>query len=129
MTQSILLVDDSATIRASVSKTLVVAGYHVIQASDGEEAIELVKSHCPDLAIIDILMPGIDGYAVCDELKRMGEPWRSLPILFLTCVESTALELLGRQFGGYLKKPAQAKQLLEAIDQTLSVASRTTSQP
>jgi len=120
MAQSILLADDSATVRTIVSKTLIKAGYEVIQAKDGEEAIDLMKNNRPDLAILDILMPGIDGYGVCEHLKTMGEPWSSLPILFLTSVKSNALELMGREFGAYLNKPVQPERLLAVVDETLA---------
>ena len=122
MAQSILLADDSATVRATVSKVLVQAGYEVFQAKDGTEAIELAKVHKPDLAILDIVMPGMDGYQVCEQLKDMGEPWNTLPILFLTSVKSNALELLGREFGAYLNKPVKPDHLLSVVDETLAKA-------
>ena len=117
---TILLADDSATVRTIVDRALTSAGYRVIAASDGASAVELARKYQPDLAILDILMPELDGYGVCERLKQMGEPFDTLPILFLTCVKSRALELLGREYGAYLNKPVQTGELLEAIDQQLS---------
>lgn len=125
MAHSILLADDSSTIQRAVSKILTQAGYDVIQAKDGREAIHMAKVHKPDLAILDIVMPVLDGYCVCEQLKEMGEPWNSLPILFLTSVKSHALELLGREFGAYINKPVDPEHLLSIIDETLANTAET----
>ncbi len=117
---TILLADDSSTVRTLVDRALTEAGYRVITAEDGASAVELARVHRPDLAILDILMPELDGYGVCEKLKAMGSPWEDLPILFLTCVKSKALELLGNEYGAYLRKPVQTEQLLSAIDKQLS---------
>lgn len=113
--QKILVVDDSRTVRAIVVRALAEAGYEVITAADGVEAVERAKSDRPDLAVLDICMPFMDGYAVCDELKKLGEPLSRLPIVFLTTVESHALELLGSSLGAYLQKPVQAEELLKVV--------------
>ncbi len=117
---TILLADDSSTVRTMVNKILTEAGYRVISASDGTSAVELARIYRPDLAIIDIMMPELDGYGVCEQLKLMGSPWEDLPILFLTCVKSKALELLGNEYGAYLNKPVCSEQLLSTIDRQLS---------
>ena len=70
----ILVVDDSNAVRTVVRKTLSQAGYEVVTAANGIQAIEAAKSERPQLAILDICMPFLDGYGVCQELKRMGEP-------------------------------------------------------
>ena len=94
---------------------------HMIEARDGREALEKVQQEKPTLAILDIVMPELDGYAVVDQLQHMGEPFDKLPILFLTCVDSNALELLGDKYGAYLRKPVNADRLLKAIDQHLPI--------
>ncbi|HMO14461.1 MAG TPA: response regulator [Pirellulaceae bacterium] len=120
MANKILLVDDSQTIRNWASKILEKSGFVVTQARDGAEAIRLACADAPDLVIVDVVMPRIDGYGVCDALKSMGEPWRSLPILFLTSVHDSATELIGRDFGAYLRKPAMPEQLLQAVQKSLN---------
>lgn len=118
--RKILLADDSSTIRTMISRVLTSNGYNVITACDGAEAIQKVQEHDIDLAIIDIVMPGIDGYGVCQRFQEMGNGFSNIPILFLTCVESKALELLGNEYGAYLRKPVKAEVLLKAIDKQLS---------
>ena len=115
----ILVVDDSRTIRSIVERGLRDAGYQVITAADGLEAIELAQSERPDLAVLDICMPFMDGYGFCDELKSFGEPLCSLPIIFLTSIESHALELLGNSLGAYLHKPVKVDELLQVVDSVL----------
>jgi CheY-like chemotaxis protein len=121
-TRSILLADDSKTVRTLVSRALTQAGYHVITAADGVAAVEMAREHKPSLAVLDIVMPGLDGYGVCERLKAMGPPWDHLPIVFLTCVNSKALELLGNAYGAYLRKPVQPDLLLAAIEQQIASA-------
>ena len=115
----ILVVDDSNSIRTVLQRTLCQAGYDVVTAADGVQAIEAAKSEHPQLAILDICMPFLDGYGVCQELKRMGKPWSELPIIFLTTLESHALELLGHELGAYLQKPVCDQRLLETVNELL----------
>ena len=119
---SILLADDSKTVRTLVGRALTYAGYNVICASDGISAVQLAREHRPSLAVLDIVMPGLDGYAVCERLKAMGPPWEDLPIIFLTCVNSKALELLGNAYGAYLRKPVQPDLLLAEIEKQIALA-------
>lgn len=119
---SILLADDSQTVRTFVGRALSQAGYHVVVASDGVTAVQLAREHRPSLAVLDVVMPGLDGYAVCERLKAMGPPWDSLPIVFLTCVNSKALELLGNAYGAYLRKPVQPDLLLAVIEKQIGFA-------
>jgi CheY-like chemotaxis protein len=120
--QSILLADDSQTVRTLVGRALTHAGYTVISANDGVSAVQMAREHRPALAILDVVMPGLDGYAVCERLKAMGPPWDDLPIIFLTCVNSKALELLGKAYGAYLRKPVQPDLLLAEIEKQIALA-------
>ncbi len=118
----ILVVDDSTTIRLLLKRTLVSAGYDVTIANDGLQALDIAKSGCPDLAILDIRMPFLDGYGVCQEFKAMGPPWSDVPIVFLTTLNSHALELLGDEMGAYLKKPVCPDDLLQIVRQFVGPA-------
>jgi len=119
----ILVVDDSNAVRTVVQRTLCQAGYDVVTAADGLQAINAAKTERPQLAILDICMPFLDGYGVCQELKQMGKPWSDLPIIFLTTLESHALELLGHELGAYLQKPVCDQRLLETVGELLPLAS------
>ena len=111
----VLVVDDSRTVRTVVNRTLTSVGYEVITASDGIESLEVVQRELPLLAILDIRMPYLDGYGVCQELQKLGEPFSKIPIIFLTTLESHALELLGDELGAYLQKPVRPQQLLDTV--------------
>lgn len=116
---TILLADDSSTVRTMISRVLCEAGFRVVAARDGREAIDLAKRELPVLAVLDIVMPELDGYGVVEQLKGMGEPFCRLPIVFLTCVDSKALELLGDEYGAYLRKPVKPDELLAVIREHL----------
>ena len=111
----ILVVDDSRTVRVQVRQLLAEAGYQVVLAQGGDDGLRLVAVENPDLIILDIQMPGIDGYTLCQLVKQMGSPWDELPVVFITSLESHALNLLGHQMGAYLKKPVGRDALLEAV--------------
>ncbi len=111
----VLVADDSRTIRMQVSRILMDAGYEVREASDGAEAVERMSEECPTLAILDIKMPAMDGYGVCQQLREMGAPWNRLPIIFLTSESSHALEMLGRELGAYLRKPVSSEAVLSTV--------------
>ena len=111
----ILVVDDSRTIRTHLQQILTEAGYDVVLAGDGDEGFRLVAVEQPDLLVLDIQMPGMDGYALCQSVKQMGKPWCSLPVIFITSLESNALNLLGDEMGAYLRKPIRRDAVLEAV--------------
>ena len=111
----ILLADDSAAVRTQVSRALSDAGYEVAQATDGLAALQLAATEPPALAILDIEMPSMDGYAVCQEIRQMGSPWSEIPIVFLTASRSRALEMLGTQLGAYVQKPISPDALLKVV--------------
>jgi CheY-like chemotaxis protein len=115
----ILVVDDSQAVRKAVRRSLVNAGYDVTCASNGYEAIDLLTADF-SLMILDIKMPGLDGYEVCEQLKSAGVNFQNLPIIFLTCSGSHALELLGKQYGAYLQKPVAPEVLVAAVKDQLS---------
>lgn len=119
--QKLLIVDDCQSIRLTVQRILSQAGYEVITAANGNEAIERLQEE-PSLMVLDIEMPGMDGYGVCEKLRELGKEYERLPIIFLTCLESKALELLGHEFGAYLKKPVHPGELVSVVKKQLSLA-------
>ena len=118
----ILVVDDSRAVRVSVQRVLEAAGYEVICAVDGNEAISRLDQN-PHLMILDINMPGLDGYGVCEQLAAIGVDSQTLPIVFLTSNDSHAMELLGQQYGAYVHKTADGDQLLGVVADQLSTVS------
>lgn len=118
----IVIADDSRTIRIQLRRTLTAAGFEVVEAETGVEAIQRICQEKPFLAILDINMPEMDGYGVCQKLAELGPPWCDLPIVFLTSLESHALEVLGDQLGAYLKKPVDSALVLSTVRSFLPVS-------
>ena len=118
----LLVVDDSQAVRIKVKRVLSDAGYDVITACDGLEAIAKLDQG-PALIVLDVNMPGLDGYGVCEKLRELGSAYDNLPVVFLTSLESKALELLGREFGAYLNKPVCDQKLLSVVEEQLAQSS------
>jgi two-component system, OmpR family, alkaline phosphatase synthesis response regulator PhoP len=89
--KKILIADDEADILKSVSFRLKKAGYGVLTAENGATAIEMVRSHNPDLVILDLRMPVKDGLEVCKEMKA-DDSLKSIPVLFLTASSGIKVE-------------------------------------
>ncbi len=115
----ILIVDDSKTIRAQVSRILRDSGYQALCATDGLEALESVRSNAPDLIVLDVNMPNLDGFGVCERLHQMDPPLGQTPIIFLTSENNNVLRLLGASMGAYLQKPIQKDPLLKCVREIL----------
>jgi CheY-like chemotaxis protein len=115
----ILIIDDSHAIRFQLERILIAAGYQVITASDGSHAIELLKQQKPSLLLLDIKMPGLDGYGVCEEISQLHQGADRPPVVFLTSLRTKALELLGKEFGAYLQKPVSEPELLRVVQEQL----------
>ncbi len=114
--QSILAVDDSASMRQMVAFTLKGAGYHVIEASDGQEAYEKAIHQSVDLVLTDQNMPRMDGVTLVKNLRELPS-YSSTPILILTTESSPEMKTKGREAGatGWLVKPFDPNKLLEVI--------------
>ncbi|QFQ02891.1 Response regulator MprA [Corynebacterium urogenitale] len=107
----ILVADDDQAVRESLRRSLIFNGFTVILASDGAEALKLINSERPDLAILDVMMPQRDGLEVCRELRSHGD---DLPILLLTARDSVSERVAGLDAGAddYLPKPFALEELL-----------------
>jgi DNA-binding response OmpR family regulator len=91
MNARILVVDDSHLVRDIVRLRLESMGYRVSLAEDGEQAMEMIQANPPDLVVLDIHLPGIDGYEVCRRLRQdEKEVIRELPIIALTSMDDTS---------------------------------------
>jgi DNA-binding response OmpR family regulator len=111
---SILVVEDDATIARFVELELAHAGYEVLRSADGGEALEALDSHEPDLLILDLMLPGMDGIEVAKKVRESG---RSLPILMLTAKAETQDVVSGFDAGAddYLRKPFEIPELLSRV--------------
>lgn len=112
----ILVIDDEAEITEIIETFLKDAGYQVLVENSSVMGIERAKSFKPDLILLDIMMPFMDGYEVCDELKKSKET-ENIPVVFLTGKDARSDE--GRSFraGGdmFIKKPFNCDRLLEIV--------------
>ncbi len=117
--QTVLVVDDEANIRKLLHQELEEAGYKVIEAVNGSEALSLARNKKPDLIILDILMPGIDGFDVMTILKN-DENTSDIPILIYSIIEDREK---GYRLGAddYITKSAGAEKLLETVSSLVAV--------
>jgi len=118
--QKILVVEDNQDNRELVVKVLKVNGYQVIEAVDGEEAIEKTKTECPDLILMDLFIPKIDGYEVTRRLKR-DRDLKSIPIIALTAhaMKGDMEIALAAGCDGYIPKPIDVRELPKQIERFL----------
>jgi two-component system, chemotaxis family, chemotaxis protein CheY len=116
----ILAVDDSASMRQMVRYTLESAGYTVVQAVDGVEALELARRRGADLVLTDVNMPRMDGITLVRELRAL-ESYRLTPMLVLTTESGQETKMRGKQAGatGWIVKPFNPEQLLATIARVL----------
>ncbi len=107
--EKILVVDDEAAVRRILTMRLSMAGYRVVVAADGEEAIEMYRAESPDLIVLDVMLPKMDGYGVCRELRKES----NVPIIMLSALGTIADRITGLDIGAddYLAKPFSPKEL------------------
>jgi CheY-like chemotaxis protein len=124
MNAKILIADDQAPIRNLITSVLS-KDYQVIQASSGTEALKLVRQEHPDLVIMDILMPGMDGLTVCTQLKA-DPSTAKIPVVMLTIIDYELNRRFAENLGadGYLTKPFTADQLRQAVSSCLGGAAK-----
>jgi diguanylate cyclase (GGDEF)-like protein len=119
--QLILAVDDAPNILKAIQYILTKAGYSVLTARDGDEALTLVKREHPALVISDIMMPGLDGYELCSRL-RAEEATSLIPFIFLSAKDTVDDRIKGIQTGAdaYLTKPFHRDELLALVETVLT---------
>ncbi len=120
MSKVILAVDDSASMRQMVGVTLRSAGYQVVEATDGQEALEYAREHAVDLVLTDVNMPRMDGIRLVSELRALPS-YRLTPLLLLTTESSPERKQEGKQAGatGWMVKPFSPDQLLATLSRVL----------
>ena len=115
--QKILIADDDTNIVELISLYLTKEGYETKKAYNGREALKHLQSFAPNLMILDIMMPEMDGYAVCREVRKMS----SIPIIMLTAKGETFDKVLGLELGAddYMVKPFDTKELVARVKAVL----------
>ena len=113
--RKILVADDCRTIRSTVRRMLLENGWDVTLARNGREAVQIARRDIPDLIILDINMPRMDGYSACTEILN----FMDLPVVFLTSNSAKHLEVMGRRFGAYLQKPVCPDRLIATVESLL----------
>ncbi len=111
---SVLIVEDDPNVRSTLEQLLRFEGYQVRLASDGREALDLLEHTRPDLAVVDVMMPRLDGLSLCRALRRRGD---RLPILVLTARHQVGDRVAGLDAGAddYLPKPFDTEELLARL--------------
>ncbi len=115
MTKKILLVDDSEVVRDMSKAQLEDAGYEVVVAKDGQEGLDLARKVAPDVILLDLMLPRLDGYKVC-RLLKFDKLYEHIPVIIMSAKESEADKKIAEQAGanGYMVKPFD----LEVFNQT-----------
>ena len=115
-----LIVDDEQAIRLICRVNLRSAGFDTIEASDGEAALALARAEQPDLILLDVMLPALDGWRVAEELGA-SEDTREIPIVFLSARSEPADEHRGHELGGvgYITKPFDAAALPDVVGRTI----------
>jgi len=110
---SIMVVDDEQSIRRLLNRTLELEGYGVILADNGRAALDLLEEHRPDLVILDIMMPGLDGFQALDLIRQRS----NVPVIMLTAKRevNTVRDTLTLGADDYVRKPFHRQELLARI--------------
>jgi DNA-binding response OmpR family regulator len=114
---TVLVVDDDHTVREVVVSYLRAHGHEVVEAGDGEEALRLVTRRPPDLVVLDLMLPGIDGLEVCRRLRRTSD----VPVVMLTALGEAEDRVAGLEVGAddYVAKPFSPRELALRVDSVL----------
>ncbi|MBM3319774.1 MAG: response regulator [Candidatus Eisenbacteria bacterium] len=122
MAKKILVVDDEVYILHILDFSLGAEGYEVLTAADGEEAVRLARTEKPDLIVLDIMMPKVDGFEACRRLKADPET-SPIPVILLTAKGREVDRQVGMEVGAddYIVKPFSPTRLIEKIENYLNV--------
>ncbi|MCA1636011.1 MAG: response regulator [Acidobacteria bacterium] len=116
--KTILIVDDSADTREILRRTLAAEGYYVIEAADGREAVETAERECPDLILMDLNMPVLDGLAAIARIRELTERCGDVPIVAVTAFDTYGMKEAALEVGcdAYLLKPIAVDEIRGVID-------------
>ena len=119
-----LIVDDDPSIREILSTQLSRLSFQTAAAADGKEAVELFKSEKPDLVLMDMMMPVLDGLAACQKIRALEKKGTRVPILFLTARDTRHDQISSALSGGdeFITKPISLQELRERVEAALAHA-------
>jgi signal transduction histidine kinase/DNA-binding response OmpR family regulator len=119
---TILIVDDTPNNLQILFSSLETAGFKVLLAEDSHSALSIAQTQNPDLILLDVLMPGVDGFATCSQLKSQGAT-KDIPVIFLTALSDTINKVQGFKLGGvdYITKPIEQEEVLVRIQTHLNL--------
>ena len=118
----VLIADDQADLLAILAARFRALGYEVLEASDGAQAVELAQSARPDIAILDVMMPELNGFQVCETIKE-DEKLAQMPVILLTAKSTDADKFWGSEVGAdlYLTKPVDPPDVVKAVKDLLQL--------
>jgi CheY-like chemotaxis protein len=124
--RTIVLADDSILQRMMTRTMLEARGYHVLEAGNGREVLELVQTMHPDLVLMDVAMPSMDGISATRRIRAEGGALRDTPVVFLTALDERADRQSAISAGGddYLVKPVSDRELLRVVERWADGRSR-----
>lgn len=114
MSKRIMVVEDEEAIVRLISYNLIKEGFEVLASSDGLEALEKIRTEKPDLIILDIMLPGIDGYEICRQIRKEDI---TIPVIMLSARNEELDKVLGLELGGddYVTKPFSPRELIARV--------------
>jgi CheY-like chemotaxis protein len=118
--KKVLIVDDEPNVRR-LSRTILSKNFDVVEAEDGKQALEIANTQQPDVILMDMMMPRMDGLSACHEIKK-GPATKSIPVIMVTAIGFELNIKLSEQMGaaGYVTKPFSPQDLLDTIAQILT---------
>jgi DNA-binding response OmpR family regulator len=122
MSAKILVVDDEPSIVKSIQYSLEKEGYQVVTASDGQQALEVARREKPNLVVLDVMLPSLDGYEVCRQLRQE----MPIPVIMLTAKGEEIDKVVGLEIGAdeYVTKPFSLRELLARVKALLRLVNR-----
>ncbi|OQY44540.1 MAG: hypothetical protein B6242_12490 [Anaerolineaceae bacterium 4572_78] len=120
--EGVLIVDDNPTNLQILAEYLETADFEIFVAEDGESALELIEYVTPDIILLDVMMPGIDGFETCHRLKNNPQT-KDIPIIFMTALSDASDKVKGFEVGGvdYITKPLQYSEVLARVNTHLTI--------
>jgi DNA-binding response OmpR family regulator len=114
--KKVLIIDDEIKLREALVELFSFIGYQIVEAQDGLDGLEKVKSHHPDLIICDIMMPKLDGYGFLK--KHLASEQATIPVVLLTAKTEEIDEIIGKELGAkeYIKKPFSFQELKRIVE-------------
>ncbi|MEE8423488.1 MAG: response regulator, partial [Thermodesulfobacteriota bacterium] len=120
--ERVLIIDNDEISRQRLQQILVTQNYHIEQTSSGESALALIEKNLPDIILLDVVLPGQDGFEVCRKIKEK-EKFKMIPIIFITALEEPINKVQGFEAGGsdYITKPFRLTEVLARVKSHLKI--------